>query len=313
MRDTAVRGRERVRPVGRVAYVDGRYVRHDLASVHIEDRGLQFADSIYEVFGVFGGKIFDEDGHLDRLERSLREIGLAMPLERRALQLVVREIARRNRLTDGLIYMQVTRGAARRDHAVPQQPGLPSLIITARAVDTMSFEDRRRSGIKVITTTDERWARCDIKSTALLPNVLAKTKARAAGAYEAWLVDREGHVTEGSSTTAWIVDGGGKLVTRDLDNAILPGVTRGILMQVAESAQMPIVERRFTVSEARGAREAFITAATIGALPVVEIDGRPIGEGRPGPVARRLHELYRHAAEVAAKQAESRDKTLSRV
>lgn len=292
--------RERTRPVGRIAYVDGRYVRHDQASVHIEDRGLQFADAIYEVLGVFGGRIFDENEHLDRLERSLREIGLAMPMERRALRLVVREIARRNRLTDGLIYMQVTRGAVRRDHAVPQSPPPPSLIVTAKSIDTNGFEGRRRSGIKVITTSDERWARCDIKSTALLPNVLAKTKARDAGAYEAWLVDRDGRVTEGSSTSAWIVDGEGKLVTRDLDNAILPGVTRRIMMQVAESAQMPIVERRFTVSEAQGAREAFITAATVGALPVIEIDGRPIGEGRPGPVAQRLHELYRRAAEAAA-------------
>ncbi|HEX3431708.1 MAG TPA: D-amino-acid transaminase [Rhizomicrobium sp.] len=296
------RARVRVRPVGRIAYIDGRYVRHDLGTVHIEDRGLQFADSIYEVFGVFGGKVFDEDQHLDRLERSLGEIALPMPMARRALKLVVREIARRNRLADGLIYMQVTRGAARRDHAIPQHPQPPSVILTARPVDTESFEGRRRSGIKVITTADERWARCDIKSTALLPNVLAKTKARGAGAYEAWLVDREGRVTEGSSTTAWIVDKDGKLVTRDLDNAVLPGVTRRILMEVAESAQLPVAERRFTVSEAKTAREAFITAATIGALPVVEIDGTQIGDGTPGPVARRLHELYRHAAETAAEQ-----------
>ena len=290
----------RARPVGRIAYVDGRYVRHDLASVHIEDRGLQFADAIYEVFGVFGGKVFDEEEHLDRLERSLRELALPMPMGRRALKLVVREIARRNRLADGLIYIQVTRGAARRDHAIPEPPLRASLIMTAKALDTKSFEERRASGIKVVTTADERWARCDIKSTALLPNVLAKTKARAAGAYEAWLIDRDGHVTEGSSTSAWIVDAQGRLVTRDLDNAILPGVTRRILIAVAEGAQMPIVQRRFTQAEAQAAREAFITAATIGALPVVEIDGKRIGDGRPGPVARRLQELYRHAAEQVA-------------
>jgi D-alanine transaminase len=313
MPDIATRGGTRVRPVGRIAYVDGRYVRHDLASVHIEDRGLQFADAIYEVFGVFGGRIFDETEHLDRLERSLKEIGLVMPMDRRALQLVVREIARRNRLNDGLIYMQVTRGAVRRDHAVPDRPPRPSLILTAKSVDTGGFEERRKSGIKVITTSDERWARCDIKSTALLPNVLAKTKARAVGAYEAWLVDHDGRVTEGSSTSAWIVDREGNLVTRDLDNAILPGVTRRILMDVAESAQMPVVERRFTVSEAQGAREAFITAATIGALPVVTIDGKPIGKGKPGPVAKRLHELYRHAAETAAKDGEKPHKALPRV
>jgi len=313
MRDSAKRQQRRASPVGRIAYVDGRYLRHDLGSVHIEDRGLQFADSIYEVFGVFGGRLFDENEHLDRLERSLGEIGLAMPMARRALQLVVREIARRNRLSDGLVYMQVTRGAARRDHAIPQEPPRPSLIITARPMDTETFEERRQSGIKVITTTDERWARCDIKSTALLPNVLAKTKARAAGAYEAWLVDRDGRVTEGSSTSAWIVDRDGKLVTRDLDNAILPGVTRRILMEVAQSAQMPIVERRFTVLEAQDAREAFITAATIGAIPVVEIDGRKIGEGRPGTIASRLHELYRRFAEAAANPGEIRDGALLQI
>jgi D-alanine transaminase len=313
MPDTEPRTPVRVRPVGRIAYVDGRYLRHDLATVHIEDRGLQFADSIYEVLGVFGGRIFDEEEHFDRLERSLREISLPMPMERRALRLVVRELARRNRLTDGLIYMQVTRGAVRRDHAVPERPPLPSLIITGKPIDTASFEERRISGIKVITTADERWARCDIKSTALLPNVLAKTAARAAGAYEAWLVDRDGRVTEGSSTTAWIVDRDGKLVTRDLDNAVLPGVTRRVLREVAESAQMPIVERRFTVEEAQGASEAFITAATIGALPVVEIDGKRIGAGRPGPVARRLQELYRHAAETSARRGEAREMALSQV
>ena len=313
MPDRMTRARQRARPVGRIAYVDGCYVRHDIASVHIEDRGLQFADSIYEVFGVFGGRIFDEKEHLDRLERSLREIGLAAPMERRALPLVIREVARRNRLIDGLIYMQVTRGAVRRDHAVPDRSVLPSLIVTAKAIDTTGFEARRRSGIKVITTVDERWARCDIKSTALLPNVLAKTKARSAGAYEAWLVDGEGGVTEGSSTSAWIVDRDGKIVTRDLDNAILPGVTRRILMEVAESAQMPVVERRFTAAEAQNAREAFITAATIGALPVVEIDGKAIADGAPGPIARRLHELYRRAAESAAKHGESADGALSSV
>lgn len=292
--------RDRPAPVGRVAYVNGRYLRHDLAAVHIEDRGLQFADSIYEVFGMFAGSIFDEEEHLDRLERSLGEIGLDMPMGRASLKLVLREIARRNHIEDGLIYLQVTRGAARRDHAVPQLRHAPTMILTARPMDLRNFEQRRSNGIRVVTRPDERWARCDIKSTGLLPNVLAKTAARATGAYEAWLVDRDGHVTEGSSTTAWIVDREGRLVTRDLDNAVLPGVTRRVLTEVAEHAQIPIVERRFTPKEAQGAREAFITAATVGALPVVEIDGKPIADGRPGPVARRLQELYRHAAAIKA-------------
>ena len=294
--------REPRAPVGRVAYVNGRYLRHGLAQVHIEDRGLQFADAIYEVFGVFGGCIFDEEEHLDRLERSLREIRLPMPMAREPLKLVLREMARRNRVEEGLIYLQVTRGAVRRDHAIPGVAPRPTLILTARAVDSATFEQRRETGIGVVTLVDERWGRCDIKSTGLLANVLAKTAARGEGAYEAWLVDQEGKVTEGSSTTAWIVDRDGRLVTRDLDNAVLPGVTRRILAALAESAQIPIVERRFTVAEARQAKEAFITAATIGALPVVAIDGNAIGDGKPGPVARRLQDLYRHAAGLKANE-----------
>jgi D-alanine transaminase len=296
--------RESRAPVGRIAYVDGRYIRHDLACVHVEDRGLQFADSIYEVFGVFGGHIYDEEEHLDRLARSLREISLEMPMGRGPLKFVLRELARRNRITDGLIYLQVTRGAFRRDHAIPTARRRPTVILTARLTDAAGFEQRRQAGIAVITHGDERWARCDIKSTGLLPNVLAKTAARSAGAWEAWLIDREGRVTEGSSTTAWIVDRDGRLVTRDLDNAVLPGVTRRVLAEVAASAQIPIVERRFTREEALGGREAFITAATIGALPVITIDGKQVGDGKPGPVARRLQELYRHAAALRAGEAQ---------
>jgi len=287
-------------PVGRIAYVDGRYIRHDLAAVHIEDRGLQFADAIYEVFGVFGGHIYDEEEHLDRLERSLREIAIEMPMGRAPLKFLLRELVRRNRIADGLIYLQITRGAFRRDHAIPNIRRRPTIILTARPTDSAGFEKRREAGIAVVTRADERWARCDIKSTGLLPNVLAKTAARDAGAWEAWLIDREGRVTEGSSTTAWIVDRDGHLVTRDLDNAVLPGVTRRVLAEVAADSQISIVERRFTRDEALAAREAFITAATIGALPVVTIDGEQIGEGRPGPVARRLQELYRHAAATKA-------------
>jgi D-alanine transaminase len=287
-------------PVGRVAYVDGRYIRHDLACVHIEDRGLQFADSIYEVFGMFGGHIYDEEEHLDRLGRSLREITLEMPMGRGPLKFVLRELARRNHIIDGLIYLQITRGAFRRDHAIPSVGRRPTIILTARPTDAAGFERRREQGIAVVTHPDERWARCDIKSTGLLPNVLAKTIAREAGAWEAWLVDREGRVTEGSSTTAWIVDRDGRLVTRDLDNAVLPGVTRRVLAEAAASAQISLVERRFTREEALQAREAFITAATIGALPIITIDGKQIGDGRPGPVSRRLQELYRHAAALRA-------------
>jgi D-alanine transaminase len=287
-------------PVGRIAYVNGRYLPHSHAAVHIEDRGLQFADAIYEVVGLVDGRYLDEEEHLDRLQRSVGEIGMAMPMGRAALKLVTREMARRNRMRDGLIYFQVTRGSVRRDHAAPDKPPRPTLIITARSLDPEGIEQRRNKGVKVITRPDERWARRDIKSTALLPNILAKTAARNAGAFEAWLVDGAGDVTEGASTSAWIVDAEGRAVTRDLSNDILPGVTRRIILKAAAEAQIPVVERKFTVAEALQAKEAFITAATLGATAVVVIDGQKIGDGTPGPLTRRIQELYRHAATLAA-------------
>ena len=285
-------------PVGRTAYVNGRYMPHAQAGVHIEDRGLQFGDAIYEVVGVAAGRFLDEEEHLDRLERSLREIGMAMPMDRNALKLVVREMARRNRVRDGLIYLQVTRGAVRRDHAVPRNAQRPTLIVTARRLDPLGIKDRQANGVGVRTRPDERWARRDVKSTNLLPNILAKTAARDAGAYEAWLVDDEGYVTEGASTSAWIVDADGKIVTRDLSNAILPGVTRRVILEAAAQGQLAIAERKFTLKEALAAREAFMTAATLGATPIVAIDGKPVGDGKPGPVTRRVQELYRLAAEA---------------
>lgn len=283
-------------PAGRFAYVNGRYVPHGEAHVHIEDRALQFADGIYEVCAVTGGRIRDREEHLDRLERSLRELDMAMPMARGVLKLVIKELVRRNRIGDGLVYLQVTRGTLRRDHGVPADPPRPTLILTARPMDRTTLARRRETGVVVVTRPDERWARCDIKSTSLLPNVLAKTAARRAGAFEAWLVDEDGYVTEGASATAWIVDAGGHAVTRDLGNAVLPGVTRRVILEAAAEAQLPIVERRFTVEEARAAREAFITSATLGATSVVAIDGKAVGDGRPGPVTKRVQELYARLA-----------------
>jgi D-alanine transaminase len=291
-------------PVGRFAYVNGAYVPHSRAAVHIEDRGLQFADAIYEVWGVAGGELLDEEEHFERLSRSLREMKMAEPMSHAALTLVLRELVRRNGVKDGLLYMQVTRGAVRRDHAIPKGPPRPSVILTARRIDPALNARRRRTGVAAVSRPDERWARCDIKSTSLLANILAKTAARDADAFEAWLVDKDGFVTEGSSTSAWIVDKDGKLVTRSLSNAILPGVTRRVLMKVLAEAQLTVVERSFTLAEALGAREAFISAATLGAMPIVTIDGKPIGDGRPGPVAKRLQELYEEEAHRrAAKRA----------
>ena len=287
-------------PVGHIAYVNGRYLPLAHAGVHIEDRALQFADGIYEVVGVLDGLVLDEEHHLDRLERSVGEIGMAMPMPRAPLKLVIREMARRNRIVDGLIYMQVTRGAYRRDHAIPVHATRPTLIMTARPISRRAVEDRREKGVAVITRPDQRWARCDIKSTALLPNILAKTEARNVGAFEAWLIDRDGFVTEGSSTSAWIVDKAGNIVTRDLSHAILPGVTRREIMDAAAEAQIAIVERKFTLADVLAAKEAFVTAATLGATPVVAVDGHPVGDGKPGPVARRLQDLYLRRAEKLA-------------
>jgi len=289
-------------PAGRIAYVDGRYLAHNRAAVHVEDRGLQFGDAVYEVCGIVGGCLMDEEEHLDRLARSLGEITMAMPLERRALRLVMRELVRRNRVDTGLLYLQVTRGAARRDHPIPATPLRPTLIMTARTLDNAALERRRDEGIKVITQSDERWARCDIKTTQLLSNLLAKTAARKAGAYEAWLVDEEGFVTEGTSTNAWIVTPAGRLTTRQLTHAILPGVTRRVILEAAAEAQLAVSEQQFTPAEAIKAREAFISSAS-GIIPVTVIDGKTIGDGSPGPVTRRVQQLYaRRSAALASER-----------
>jgi len=292
---------QRPRPQGRIAYVDGRYLPHAEASVHIEDRGLQFADAVYEVCSVNDGLLLDEMGHLDRLERSLSELAIAMPKGRGALMAVMREVMRRNRLKDGLIYLQVTRGAYRRDHAIPKD-ARPSLIITARSLDPKTYDKRRAEGVSVVTLKENRWGRCDIKTTGLLPNVLAKTEARKDGAYEAWFVDTDGFVTEGASTNAWIVTGKDVLVTRDLKANILAGVTRkGVLAALSHHGINAIEERAFTLKEANAASEAFITSASGGVIPVVTIDGRAVGTGRPGPMAARVHALYRDLSLAEAK------------
>ncbi|HVV28410.1 MAG TPA: D-amino-acid transaminase [Rhizomicrobium sp.] len=279
-------------PAGRIAYVNGRYLPHGQACVHIEDRALQLGDGIYEVANVRAGVPLDEEGHLDRMERSLREIGMAMPMGRAALKLVMRAMIARNRIRDGLLYIQVTRGAVKRDHVPPDDPPRPTLILTMRAQDMAALAKRMEQGVAVSTQPDIRWGRCDIKTVQLLPNLLAKQAARRAGAYEAWLVDEDGYVTEGASTNAWIVDGEGTVITRDLSNAILPGVTRRVMLEAAAEAQMRVVERKFTVAEALAAREAFISSATGAAVPVVAIDGHRVGNGLPGPLTRRLRELY---------------------
>jgi D-alanine transaminase len=287
-------------PAGRTAYVNGRYLPHGEAGVHIEDRGLQLADSVYEVCNVRGGKMLDLEEHLDRLERSLGIIQMDMPMGRAPLKCVMAEIVRRNRVEQGLIYLQVTRGAVRRDHAIPDHPPRPSLIITARGTPD-SVARKFEIGIKAITRADERWARCDIKTTQLLPNLLARTAAKRAGAVEALLVDRDGFITEAAGANLWIVDAAGNVVTRNLGTDILPGVTRRVVMEGAAAEGLAVMERKFTVAEALAAREAFLTSANGAAVPVVEIDGRAVGDGKPGPVGRRIRALYLSRAEGKAR------------
>ena len=283
----------------RFAYVNGRYVPYSAAQVHVEDRGYQFSDGVYEVCEVRNGGLVDERRHLDRLERSLSELRIALPVARSALGVVLRETVRRNRVRDGLIYLQVTRGVARRDHGFPPPGTRPSLVVTARPLDRAKQNALAESGIAVITVPDDRWSRVDIKSISLLPNVLARQAARDAGAREAWLVDAQGFVSEGASTNAWIVTQSGRIVTRPAEFGILRGITRTVVLDVAAKQGLVVEERPFTVAEAHIAREAFATAATQLVMPVVSIDGKPIGDGKPGPVARGLRTRFHETAETS--------------
>ncbi|MGP9812971.1 D-amino-acid transaminase [Rhodopseudomonas sp. NSM] len=278
--------------MSRIAYVNGRYQDMRDASVSIEDRGYQFADGVYEVCEVRGGRLVDMPRHLTRLQRSLGELRIALPMPLSSLAVILHEVVRRNRVRFGIVYLQISRGVARRDHGFPVKAVKPGVVVTARTIDPARGEDNATRGIKVITVPENRWPRVDIKSTALLPNVLAKQAAREAGAYEAWYVDRDGFVTEGSSSNAWIVTREGRVVTRPDSSGILSGITRGVLIEALEALQIRFEERPFTPAEAADAAEAFVTAASMIVMPVVAIDGRAIGNGTPGPVARRLREQF---------------------
>ncbi|MFT0874973.1 D-amino-acid transaminase [Rhodopseudomonas sp. G2_2311] len=282
--------------MSRIAYVNGRYLDMRDASVNIEDRGYQFADGVYEVCEVRGGKLVDMPRHLARLQRSLGELRIKEPMPLSALSVVMHEVVRRNRVNHGIVYLQVTRGVARRDHGFPAASVKPAVVVTARSLDPAKGQANAAHGIKVITLPENRWPRVDIKSTALLPNVLAKQAAREAGAYEAWYVDRDGYVTEGSSSNAWIVTKEGRVVTRSAEAGILPGVTRAVLMDAFEALQVRFEERPFTPAEAASAAEAFVTASSQLVMPVVAIDGQAIGDGKPGALAKRLREQFHRFA-----------------
>lgn len=274
----------------RYAYVNGRYLPHAHARVHIEDRGYQFADGVYEVMLIHDGRLIDEEPHLDRLGYSLEALRIPWPMTRPALSLVLRELIARNGVAHGIVYLQVTRGVAPRDHKFPKH-STPSLVAATRRQKPVSTA-AQPAGVAVVTRPDIRWRRCDIKSVSLLPNILAKQAAAEAGAYEAWMVDGEGCITEGSSTNAWIVTRAGRLITRNLSAAILSGITRLSLLQLVQSQDIAVEERPFTVAEAKEAAEAFLTSTTSLVLPVTRIDGDAVGDGKPGPLALKLREHY---------------------
>jgi D-alanine transaminase len=285
--------------MSRIAYVNGQYVPHGHAAVHIEDRGYQFADGVYEVCEVHHGRLVDETRHMDRLERSLSELQIDMPMGRKAFGIILREVVRRNRVKNGMVYLQVTRGVAKRDHVFPAEGTPPAVVVTSRPADPAKAEAQAKKGVNVITVPDNRWERVDIKSVSLLPNVLAKEAARKVGAKEAWFVDADGFVTEGGSTNAWIVTMDGVLVTRPADFGILRGITRTVVLEVAAKEGFRVEERKFTVAEAKAAREAFITAATTLVMPVVRIDDQSIGNGAPGSVATALRARFHEVAELS--------------
>lgn len=278
--------------MSRIAYVNGRYRNMRDACVNVEDRGYQFSDGVYEVCEIRSGRLVDMPRHMARLQRSLSELRIDMPMSLAALATVMREVVRRNRVNYGIVYLQVTRGVARRDHAFPQNPIRPSVVVTARPLNLTKNEATAARGIAVVTVPENRWPRVDIKSVSLLPNVLAKQAAREQGAYEAWYVDQDGLVTEGSSSNAWIVTKQGSVVTRSAESGILSGITRAVLLEVMEALQVRFEERPFSPAEALEAAEAFVTSASQIVMPVVSINGQPVGNGAPGQLARRLREEF---------------------
>lgn len=285
--------------LSRIAYVNGQYLPHSAASIHIEDRGYQFSDAVYEVIMFVAGSPLDMEPHLDRLDNSLAELAIRKPMVRPALRRVIMEIVRRNRLQNGIVYLQVSRGVAPRDHAFPSANVNPALVMTAKRLDFAKIRDLQSSGVGVKTVPEIRWRRPDIKSVSLLGNVLAKESARTDGAYEAWFIDQAGLVTEGTSTNAWIVTSEDALITRQLDQAILPGITRAALFSVAAELALEVKEQAFSVKDALSAKEAFLTSSTNFVMPVISIDGTPIGWPEPGHVSKKLVDAYWRYVEMA--------------
>ncbi len=286
--------------MSRIVYVNGRYLPYAAAAVHVEDRGFQFADAVYEVCEVKDGALIDESRHLARLERSLGAVGMGLPMTLAALRHVLGETLRRNRVRFGTLYLQVSRGAAPRDFTFPGPDVSQTVVVIARHGTPGRIAAQASIGIAVKSVPDIRWGRSDIKSVMLLPACLAKAEARAAGAREAWLVDEQGFVTEGASSNAWIVDGAGRIITHPVDHAILAGVTRATVIDVIARSGLTLIERCFTLREAFLAQEAFITSASNTVMPVVRIDDHTIGSGAPGRLSMELRRRFHEFAENGA-------------
>ena len=275
--------------MSRISYVNGQYVPHNDAAIHIDDRGYQFGDGIYEVVYIIDGHLADEGPHLDRLERSLAEVKIPMPMSRSALKMIMARVIRLNQVRTGLVYVQITRGVARRDHKWTK-PLAPALVITAK--NTVPAVSANPTAQKAITVADQRWDRRDIKTIQLLPNCLAKQQAYEQGAYEAVMIDPDGTITEGSSSNVWIVTDGNEIITRPANEKILNGITRRSVKKVAEELQMKVVERPFTKEEMFNAKEVFLTSASSHVTPLAMIDDKTIHDGDIGMVAKRLRKAY---------------------
>lgn len=276
--------------MARIAYVNGSYVNHSQAFVHIEDRGYQFSDGVYEYIAFYNRKLLDGELHLKRLGRSLKELKIAEPVFRSALPIIIRELIEKNGRDDGGLYIQVTRGVAKRDHVFPKniRPSLVMTICAAKTPKPREFSE----GVKVITSADNRWVRRDIKSVSLLANILSKQEAASAGVREALLAEADGMINEGSASNVFIVNEKGTLITHHADENILGGITRDVIIKLARKAKIPVEERAFNIVEAKSAQEMFITSTSINVLPVVKIDDKLIGKGKVGDITKKLQELY---------------------
>ncbi len=282
----------------RVIFVNGQYQAYDNANVHVEDRGFQFADGVYEVCEIRDKKLVDEARHIARLQRSMRELSIEAPMEMSALAVVMREVIRRNRVSDGLVYLQVTRGVSRRDFIFPDPPVPSSLVCYARKISRQGADKKAETGVGVITLPENRWSRPDIKSVSLLPNVLARQAAWEAGCHEAWLLDTNGFITEGAASNAWIVTQDNILQTRSADTGILRGVTRSVVIDLLKREGINFLEKPFKEEDVIKAKEAFSTSATALVMPVVRINNKNIGTGVVGPITKMLREQFHTQAEM---------------